>query len=489
MSSPLNQQVFQIPKLGQLGMQLDERAEQKRAARQAAVDKQIQATGADKAYNETINGLVGDWKGVVDDQYDIFRETAIQYEMSQSESDRAKMQQQAGILNYLLEAGDTILSTAGENLAKAKAENFEGYSVTGEQGGQGYKNFVYQKINHKKTPNGVVIQYGDTWVPAQNSFHFSSELTDQNTFIVPKAIKTGEFANTVKFVDKWQGIIKNSASEAEAVSRINKEIDLALKNESFVQDVHINYGINARGIGSYDKFSGSDYSEIMSSMDDEEINQQAIEYYKEGVRQDVAARFFKPKETDADKGIKATYDVRVISGESITADRVQLEGQAPSTAADGDRLSSITFDLYTGFPSGVSTAYRAEPKELPGGANVAKIVGMGIVDGVPYAEKETYAVRDISGEVMASLEGLDPKEIVIEPLSRADFTRLKGDARTAIITRFKEQGFDLEDWLSGKSVSSQEGNTGKSSTEDKLRLELKSQGFSDAEIESIVTGN
>lgn len=488
MSSPLNQQVFQIPKLGQLGMQLDERAEQKRAARQAAVDKQIQATGADKAYNETINGLVGDWKGVVDDQYDIFRETAIQYEMSQSESDRAKMQQQAGILNYLLEAGDTILSTAGENLTKAKAENFEGYSVTGEQGANGYKNFVYQKINHKKTPNGVVIQYGDTWVPAQNSFHFSSELTDQNTFIVPKAIKTGEYANTVKFVDKWQGIIKNSASEAEAVSRINKEIDLALKNESFVQDVHINYGINVRGIGSYDKFSDSNYSEIMSSMDDEEINQQAIEYYKEGVRQDVAARFFKPKETDAEREIKATYDVRVLKGEEITADRVSLPGQ-PLVGPPQDRVASMKFDLYTGFPSGVSTAYRAEPKELPGGANVAKIIGMGIVDGVPYAEKETYAVRDISGEIMASLEGLDPKEVIVEPMTRAEFTRLKGPARSAIIARFQEQGFDLEDWLSGKSVSSQEGNTGTSSTEDKLRLELKSQGFSDAEIESIVTGN
>jgi len=473
MSSPLNQQVFQIPKLGQLGMQLDERAEQKRAARAAAVDKQIQATGADKAYNETINGLVGDWKGVVDDQYDIFRESAIQYEMTQSESDRAKMQQQAGILNYLLESGDTILSTAGENVAKAKAENFEGYSFTGEEVGKGYKNFVYQKIPHKKTPNGVVIQYGDTWVPAQNSFHFSSELTDQNTFIIPKAIKTGEFANTVKFVDKWDGIIKNSASEAEAVSRVFKEFDLALKNEAFVQDVHINYGINARSIGSYDKFSDADYREIMSSMDDEEINQQAVDYYKEGIRQDIAARFFKPKETDADKGIKSTYDVRVIPGEAVTADRVQLKGQAPSTETGEDRLSSITFDLYTGFPSGVSTAYRAEPKELPGGANVAKIVGMGIVDGVPYSEKETYAVRDISGEVMASLEGLDPKEIIIEPMTRAEFTRLKGDARTAIITRFKEQGFDLEDWLSGKSVSSQEESA-------------TTKGMSDEEYSSII---
>lgn len=456
MSSPLNQQVFQIPRLGQLGMQLDQAQERKRAAAAAAIDKKIEATGADKAYNESIHGLVGDWKGVAEDQYSVYREAAIKYEMTGSDSDRRAMERQAGLLNYALESGTGILQTAGENLSEAKAANFEGYSVTGDEALNAHKNFVYQKIERVATPQGVMVKQGDVLVPFQNSEYFSENLTDVNTFIIPKAIKVGKFAHTANFVDKWDGIIRNSSSEAEAQTRIEKEIDLMFERDSaFAQDVHINYGINARGIGSYDRFEDSDYSEITSSMDDPEINTSALEYYKDAVRRDVSSRFFKPKETEAERGVKATYDVRVLKGEEVTADRVSLPGQ-PLVGPQQDRVASMKFDLFTGLPSGVIPPVEAEAKELPGGANTSRMVGIGVTDGVPYVKKETYVIRDLGGDIEAQMRGLDPKEVIVEPMTRAEFTRLKGPARSAIIARFQEQGFDLDAWLSGKDVSLRE---------------------------------
>lgn len=464
--SPLNQQVFQVPKLGQLGMQLDQANEKKRAAQQKKLQDVVEKTGADDAYMKSINTLTADWRGVAEDQYDIYRSAAIEYEQTGSESAKRAMQYQAGLLNHALTAGETILSTAGENFTEAKAANFDGYSVGAEEASKGYASFINQKIERKKTPQGVMIKEGDSWVPMQNSSYFSSQLTENNTYLVPKSIKTGKYANTTAFVDKWSGIISKSESEQEAVNRVLKEMDIMYeKDESFLLDTHIFHGINDRSIGSYDKFGSNDLQEITSTLDNEVVSQDAYNSYKEAVVRDVKARWFAGKETDSTSGDGfGALDVRVIKKENIQADDIRIKGEKVA-ATRGKNATSVTFDAYTGLPSGVKPSLFFEREGVTKGANSYQIVGIGVIDGVPYAQKQTYDVVDFNEAVNNEFSGYDSKGVVIEPLTRAEFTRIKAKGQDALMTRFAEAGQDISDWFSGNSVSSQEENSEESSTE------------------------
>lgn len=486
--SPLNQQIFQVPKLGQLGMQLDQANEAKRKAKQAKLQKDVEKTGADQAYMKSINTLTGDWKGVAEAQYSTFKEAAINYEQTQSATAKREMEYQASLLNHALQAGTTILTTAGENYTTAKGNNFDGYAVSAEEAGTAYKNFVNSNIEFKQTPQGVMIKEGENWIPFQNSSYFSSELTENNTFLVPKNIKLGEYANTTKFVDKWNGIISKAGSEQDAVNRVLKEFDIMLeKNEDFFKDVHIYHGINNRSIGEYDRFGSDDLRQIEMTLDDEQVNEDAVNSYREGVVADVKARWFADDSDGGDgSGIKSTYDVRVIPDVNISADRIKVNGQFIEPSVEGN-VPSVKFDYFTTLPSGVRPKAEAEAKDLPKGANAYQVVGIGFVDGMPYAKKNTYAAQDLATAMDNDFKGLDAKEVIVEPLTREEFTGMKKDAQDAIIVRFEEAGYDLNSWLTGNkgenSVPSQEQTEGE---QNPLVAELKSQGFSDEEIQEIL---
>ena len=461
-NSPLNQQIFQVPKLGQLGMQLDQVQEQKRQQKQKELQGVIDKTGADEAYNKSINTLTGDWKNVAEGQYQVYKNAAIEFERTGSETAKRQMQYQAGLLNHALTAGETILSTAGENFTAAKGANFDGYSVTAEEGATAYSNFVNQKIEHKMTPQGMVIKEGDNWIPFQNSSYFSSQLTENNTFVVPKNIKIGEYASTTKFVDKWSGIIGKAKSENDAINRVLKEFDIMTKNnEDFIQDVHIFHGINDRGIGEYNKFSSGDYQEISKTFDDEQVTADALSSYRQAVVADVKARWFADDSADGTggSGIKSTYDVRVIPDANISADRIKVNGKFIEPSGEKN-VPSVKFDHFTTLPSGVKAGAIFEAENMPKGANAYQVVGLGFVDGMPYAKKNTYEAQNIDDAINKGFEGLDAKEVVVEPLTREEFIAMKKDAQDAIIVRFGEAGYDIDSWLSGKkqenSVTSQE---------------------------------
>jgi hypothetical protein len=462
--SPLNQQIFQVPKLGQLGLQLDQVQEQKRAKKQKELQDTVEKTGADEAYMKSINTLTADWKATAEDQYSIFRDAAIEFERTGSESAKRNMQYQAGLLNHALTAGETILSTAGENFTTAKANNFDGYSTNAEESSVAYQNFVNQKIERKKTPQGVLVKEGDQWIPFQNSSYFSSELTENNTFVVPKNIKIGEYAMPVKFVDKWNGIISKSSSEQEAVNRVLKEFDIMVeKNKDFFQDVHIFHGINDRSIGEYERFSSEDLNEITSTLDDEQVTSDAVSSYREAVVQDVKARWFQDDSSTSNPkdGIKSTYDVSIISNENVSADKIELNGQYIQ-AEEGQNVPSVVFEAYAPLPSGVATGAIVDPKNNKRGANAYKVVGIGFIEGQPYAKKNTYEAQDLDKAINSGFSGLDAKEVIIEPLSRQEYATMKKDAQVSVATRFAEAGYDIDAWFSGNkaenSVTSQGNN-------------------------------
>ena len=71
--SVLGTTVFQVPKLGQTGFQIDQVNEQKRKQAQQQLQKEVDATGAEKAYMDNAMGLTGRYKQIADAVLTLFR--------------------------------------------------------------------------------------------------------------------------------------------------------------------------------------------------------------------------------------------------------------------------------------------------------------------------------------------------------------------------------------------------------------------------------
>ena len=77
--SVLGTTVFKVPKLGETGFKIDQVNEQKRKQAQQQLQKEVDATGAEKAYMDNAMGLTGRYKQIADAGYQVFKDAAIEY--------------------------------------------------------------------------------------------------------------------------------------------------------------------------------------------------------------------------------------------------------------------------------------------------------------------------------------------------------------------------------------------------------------------------
>ena len=84
--SVLGTTVFKVPKLGETGFKIDQLNEAKKKQAQAKLEKEVAATGAEKAYMDNAAGLTGIYKQIADAEFQTFRQAAIEYERTGSSS-------------------------------------------------------------------------------------------------------------------------------------------------------------------------------------------------------------------------------------------------------------------------------------------------------------------------------------------------------------------------------------------------------------------
>lgn len=508
--SVLGTTVFKVPNLGETGFKIDQVQAQKQQQRQAAIQKQLNATGAEKAYAETGMGLTGRWKQMADGYYDIWKDASIKFEMTGSAADKAAMEAAGRKLSYASTAGGTILGEGGKTYQKNKAEGFKNVSSSAKDSGDLYTGFAFgefEKGEIVRKGNELFVKDGERLVPAFQSTYLSSTPNLNNTYMLPAVVKQGKYVNPQAFVSEFKGAISAATSIGNAQSRMLTLLEQNLKNDEFVKDVVTAFAISKNdGLGMVEdpsKLGVDTYDKIMELAQNPEIVDQAVDWYKNTVSESVPPLYKAPRPSDgggfggrAESNILVQEDVSVDF--SVLAEEVDSEGKKTGEfVIDPDAEEKITFDQYSGLESKLQAKDITDAKRFK-----YKIVGVGIKDGKLFADKE-------SSEDAGFWSTDSGKQYLkkAEQMTMNEFSRLPEDTRNSIIASYGDGKYEnIEKMLSGKAVSSQDksagakGKTGAKGRlgftgekEDKntreLREALKSQGFSDEDIESIIFGS
>lgn len=437
MAGPLGTTVFQVPKLGQTGFQIDQVNEQKRKAAQQQLQKEVSATGAEKAYMDNAMGLTGIYKQVADASFDAFRQAAIQYEQTGSSTDEARMKQAAAQLNYSVTAGRGILDVASEEYVKNKANGFKDVALSASEASELYTGFV-NRTGEVIVKNGVVmVKDGDAFVPATQSTYLQSSVNLNNSFMLPRVIKQGTYVNSSAFVNEYKGAISAGSSEVDAKNRMlslfNNKINNK-DNKEFLSDVITSYAVNKLGmVEDPTKISADKYQEIQELSSDENIVSEAIEWYRGEVLNEVPPLW---KATSPGGGLSIGFgtskDIEFIQDETVQFTAMTKDKQG-DWMVDDKSVEEVKFDAYAGFQSNLQGKSYTDAKKFK-----YDIVGIGVKDGTIFADKQ--AVEDAGFWSMDSGKQFMRKA---EPMTRAEFTRLPTDTRNLLKMQFGEDLYKM----------------------------------------------
>ena len=448
--SVLGTTVFQVPKLGQTGFQIDQVNEQKRKQAQQQLEKEVDGTGAEKAYMDNAMGLTGIYKQIADASYDVFRQAAVEYERTGSASAETRMKQAASELTYSVTAGRSILDVAGKEYVSNKANGFKDVALSPEEASELYTGFT-NRTGEIIVKNGrVMVKDGDAFVPATQSTYLQSSVNMNNSLVLPRTVKQGTYVNFTTFLDETKGAIRAGSSVANAQSRVNTLFEEKYKDKQFQSDVLTAYAISEDdGLGMVEdptKISADKLAEIANLGSNEEIVAQAKEWYKERVLGSVPPLWSAGSSGNGD-GSGSTKTIEFGSG-------VTLETTPLSQGDDGDwsiNVNEITtddFETYGALESTMQAKGITDAKKF-----TYDIVGIGVKDGKVYADKE--ATETAGFWSVASGKQFARKA---EPMTFTEFGRLPRATREILKSRF---GQDTSKWLSGikpseKAVTSQE---------------------------------
>lgn len=466
--SVLGTTVFQVPKLGETGFKLDQVNEQKKRAAQQQLEKQVAATGAEKAYMDNAMGLTGKYKQIADASYDTFRQAAIQFEQTGSASDETRMKQAAAQLNYSVSAGRAILNNASDEYVSNKSNGFKNVSISPTESSELYSGFINQTAE-VITKNGVVmIKDGDVFVPAVQSTHLSSSVNLNNSFMLPRTVQQGKFVKTEAFVQDNRNAISQADSVKDAVYRYKQLYNNKWENDAaFVSDVLTSYAINKLGKSDDpNKIDVDTYQEIQNLASDENIMADAREWYLETVLAQVPPMY--GASTSAGRGGVAGTgtSLKVLKDETISFTPLIQAGD--KFIVDDTATEEQQFDTYAGLESKLQLKGRTDAKKYK-----YDIVGIGIKDGVMYADKQA---SEPSGFWSTSSGRQYTRKA--EPMTGSEFSGLPESTRKLIVSYFgggSESNIDA--MLSGKakspkkSVSSQGGT--KTQTAEQTAQELR----------------
>lgn len=472
--SVLGTTVFQVPKLGETGFKIDQVNEAKKKAAQDKLEKQVAATGAEKAYMDNAMGLTGLYKQIADASFDAFRQAAVQYEQTGSSADESRMKAAAAQLNYSVTAGKGILDVASGEYIKNKANGFKDVALSPSEASELYSGFV-NRTGEVIVKNGVVmVKDGENFVPATQSTYLQSSVNLNNSFVLPRVVKQGTFVNTSAFIDTVKGAISAGDTEADAESRVNSLFNNKISDKAFVSDVLTSYAVNKlRLVDDPNKISSEKYAEIQELANDEQIMGDAVAWYKEQVMGQVAPLWKATRKTGGlqfginigpgtEKNVVFRENVKV----KVTAVDPEDESKFVAEDAPVEGFMALTPNL--------------QGKGYADAADVSKydINAIAVQDGKLVARKVTS-----EGSDFMSLSDGRKYKTALEPILLQEWDMLPQATKALVINQLQEQGYDvnamigsLED-IAEKSVTSQEetNTTGGMSDEELNALIEKAQ--------------
>ena len=370
--SVLGTTVFKVPNLGETGFKIDQVQAQKQQQRQAAIQKQLNATGAEKAYAETGMGLTGRWKQMADGYYDIWKDASIKFEMTGSAADKAAMEAAGRKLSYASTAGGTILGEGGKTYQKNKAEGFRNVSSSAKDSGDLYTGFAFgefEKGEIVRKGSELFVKDGERLVPAFQSTYLSSTPNLNNTYMLPAVVKQGKYVNPQAFVSEFKGAISAGSSVQNAQSRMLTLLEQNLKNDEFVKDVVTAFAISKNdGLGMVEdpsKLGVDTYDKIMELAQNPEIVDQAVDWYKNTVSESVPPLYKATRPSTGDGGASSNF--------SFVIDK-DTEQTVSNVDAKGVTSEPVKIDDFIGLPSATQAKSVADPAT----GNRYNIQGLGI---------------------------------------------------------------------------------------------------------------
>lgn len=274
----LDTNVYKTPSFTQIGMEKDKQVKAERDFR----GKEVAAGGAEKAYQAAQHKVTGSRKNVLQDGYDVFSKASIQYQKTGSDADKKIMNEAQGQLNYFAEAGMTMQRSFNDAYTEAQSNGFEGYSELPEQIQQRYQARVNDSVETKIENGKVLVKEGDTFVPAQESSYYASTgLNQNNSFTIPKAVKTGKYWVASSFTKELSGVMKSSKTTTEAKEKMLSEFQHRIESDpAMLQDVGAHYMIKDLNlIDGKQAPSSSDMSMIRERMQNPEFLEKAMQSY------------------------------------------------------------------------------------------------------------------------------------------------------------------------------------------------------------------
>lgn len=449
--SVLGTTVFKVPKLGETGFKIDQVNEQKRKQAQQQLQKEVDATGAEKAYMDNAMGLTGIYKQIADAGYQVFRDAAVEYERTGSASAEAKMKQAASALTYEVTAGRTILDTAGKEYVSNKANGFKDVAMTPEEAGDLYSGFT-NRTGEVIVKNGqVMVKDGDGFVPATQSTYLQSSVNMNNSLMLPRTVKQGTYVNFTSFLNETKGAISAGSTSANAQSRVNTLFDEKYKDKQFQSDVLTAYAISQDdGLGMVEdpnKISAEQMNQIAELASNEDIVAQAKEWYKDRVLSSVPPLWSAGRSGNGD-GSGSTKTIEFGQGVTLQTTPI-LQGDDGNWIVDTSSIKEVEFETYGALETSMQGKGITDAKKF-----TYDIVGIGVdADGKVYADKE--ATEESGFWSVSSGKQFSRKA---EAMTFTEFGRLPRATREILKSRFGE---DTSKWLSGikpseKAVTSQE---------------------------------
>ena len=293
MSGPLGTTVFKIPNIAEKGYQIEqiELAKQERERRDR--ERSIEATGAESLYNRAKYKIEGDAATGASMLYNQFRKSSIEFEQTGSESAKNKMNDYSAQLETYITAILSQNGNAGRSLAEAEADGFQNYTMAPDEARQAYSNFMNRSMEFTMKDGTLMIKDGDSFVPAfQSSYFTSTALNPNNSFVIPRAVKEGQYVFSRNFLTKYSDGIMSAGSKSAALDFLNDELEYLFENDkSFVSDVAVAYDIE-KGVISGDRgLSAQDIANANAKMSDPVIREKAFENYKASISSDLDRMF------------------------------------------------------------------------------------------------------------------------------------------------------------------------------------------------------
>lgn len=482
--SVLGTTVFKVPKLGETGFKIDQVNEAKRKQAQKQLEKEVDATGAEKAYMDNAMGLTGKYKQMADVGYNVFRQSAIEYEKTGSAEAEARMKRAAGELTYTVTAGRSILAEAGKEYINNKANGFKDVSTSAEESSELYSGFAYQEVEVIEKNGGAYVKDGDAFVPITQSTHLQSSVNMNNSFILPRVIKQGTFVNPQSFMKEIDGAITAGSTVEKAEAGVNTLFNNKYENDAaFRSDVLTAYAIsNNDGLGMVEnpnKINVEKYEEIQALGSNPEIVNKAKEWYQNTILTNVEPLW---KSRGATGGLQFGVNIGGGTAKDITfRDNIKVKvtefdvnEQAQQGEVEAQGYMALTSNL------------RGKGYADAGSQNKYDIHAIAVVDGKLHAKKVVS-----EGASFVSIESGRKYTTALEPLLVQEWDALPAETKALAVKRLNEQGLDPNKMISTLSdvsseeendVSSQQGFTSDQRQWDNLSNTLKNQGMSDEDI-------